>query len=882
MDRDIGEWETRRRYIDKKLIDCGWQQVVDYDQSISYLTAAVREYPTDTGPADYALFHDGDLLAFVEAKKVGRGPISIIEQAERYAKGISGPFTFGDYGVPFVYASNGIIHAFRDLRNSLNLRREIARFHTPMALREKLLKDKSQACGKLATPNSHTLLRYYQKEAIQAVEEKLCQNKRQMLLAMATGTGKTYTIVSLIYRLMWSGMAKRVLFLVDRRSLAAQAVSALNSFEAEPNKKFSEIYEVYSNRFKRSELDEDAKYDPKILPESYLTKPDPAHSFVYVCTIQRMRNNLFGPPDGCYGSPDDPDEEDDSIKLDIPIHAFDLIIADECHRGYTSSEDSKWREVLEHFDAIKVGLTATPAAHTTSYFKEIAYRYSYEKAVNDGYLVDYDAVRIHSDISMKGMELKEGEEVEYINTKTGEKKYDILEDNMNFDLTDIERKATSPDRNKKIIQEFKKYALDQEEKLGRFPKTLVFAINDIEHTSHADQLVDIINEEFNRGQDFCKKITGKADRPLEMLRKFRNRKEPSIVVTVDMLSTGVDVPKLENILILRAVKSRILFEQMLGRGTRLCTDFAPNKDHFTVFDVYGVIEAFKDMVDIVAEPPNKPTKKVAEIIDEIENNKNRDYNIKLLAKRLLRAHKSVSKDGRDRFEELIGTDDIAKYARDLKGNLDDNWTDTMAVINNPDFIEHMASYPKEKVFVVGLEPEDETSSQYIFKAKDGSVLKPEDYIIQFERFVKENPEQIEALAILLERPKDFSTEELYVLRQKLAENKYTERNLQKAYNREMADILSMVKHVAKGIDIEDPEERAQNAIAIFRSGKTFNEEQEKWLSLIEDTLVKRIILDIEDFKDYPFSNIGGEKRANQIFDGKLEEILEEINEAVLA
>ena len=250
---------------------------------------------------------------------------------------------------------------------------------------------------------------------------------------------------------------------------------------------------------------------------------------------------------GAYGRTGDTDDEEEYQTLNIPIHAFDLIVADECHRGYTSSEDSKWREVLEHFDAIKVGLTATPAAHTTSFFKELAFRYSYKEAVDEGYLVDYDAVRIHSEISMKGIELEAGQEVKMIDTGTGEKWYDRLEDNRHFDVTKIEREATVPDRNRKIIQEFKKYALAQEKELGRFPKTLVFAVSDLEHASHADTLVDIINEEFNRGYGFCRKITGKADRPLEFIRRFRNLPEPSVVVTVDMLSTGVDIPPLEKI-----------------------------------------------------------------------------------------------------------------------------------------------------------------------------------------------------------------------------------------------------------------------------------------------------------------------------------------------
>ena len=211
-----------------------------------------------------------------------------------------------------------------------------------------------------------------------------------MLVAMATGTGKTFTMVNQTYRLMKAGVARRILFLVDRRALAAQAVNAFASFEAEPGLKFDKIYEVYSQRFRREDLGEDEKFDPKVMPSGYLLDPQPGHAFVYVCTIQRMAINLFGRRlPSRHG---DEVDEDDADQLDIPIHAFDLIVADECHRGYTSAELSVWRNTLEHFDAIKIGLTATPAAHTKAYFNDMVYRYEYERAVREGYLVDFDAV----------------------------------------------------------------------------------------------------------------------------------------------------------------------------------------------------------------------------------------------------------------------------------------------------------------------------------------------------------------------------------------------------------------------------------------------------------------------------------------------------------
>ena len=258
---------------------------------------------------------------------------------------------------------------------------------------------------------------------------------------------------------------------------------------------------MYSQRFRKEDLEDDdataQPFDSKTLPNKHLTEPNLGTAFVYICTIQRMAINLLGRQAAFEEGDDERDDEAD--KLDIPIHAFDCIIADECHRGYTSSELSTWRSVLEYFDAIKIGLTATPAAHTTAYFTEVVYRYEYRRAIEEGFLVDYDAVAIRSDVRMTGLFLKEGEQVQLIDTETGASALDLLEDQRSFDTAEIERKATAPKSNRLIVEELKKYALEHEAKYGRFPKTLIFASNDIPHTSHAEQIVELCTEIFGRG-----------------------------------------------------------------------------------------------------------------------------------------------------------------------------------------------------------------------------------------------------------------------------------------------------------------------------------------------------------------------------------------------
>ena len=406
------EFLTRKRLIDDCLKRAGWK-VVGYkdDRSPSEYVAevagrygfcAIEEYPTENGPADYALCVGGRILGIVEAKKLTLGPQNVLMQAERYAKGLTGkPYNFRGYGVPFLYSTNGEVIWHHDTRHELNRSRQIAHFHTPDALAELLQRDLEASCDKLAgIPNDHPLIRPYQKDANEETEKAIADRKRRMLLAMATGTGKTFTLVNQIYRLMEAGVARRILFLVDRRALAAQAVRAFASFEARPGLKFNKIYELYHQRFHREDLEGEDKFDPNVLPQAYLKSPGPGHAFVYVSTIQRMTINLFG-RNTVFGLGDE-DIDEDAEEIDIPIHAFDLIIADECHRGYTATELAVWRQTLDHFDAIKIGLTATPAAHTTAYFKNVVYRYEYERAVREGYLVDYDVVAIKSNVRMQG------------------------------------------------------------------------------------------------------------------------------------------------------------------------------------------------------------------------------------------------------------------------------------------------------------------------------------------------------------------------------------------------------------------------------------------------------------------------------------------------
>jgi len=886
------EWLTRKRLIDPKLKAAGWK-IVPYSPGMSLSSlqnCAITEFETANGPADYALCVDGQILGIVEAKKLTLGPQSVLTQAERYCKGLTdSPFNYRGFQVPFLYSTNGEIIWHHDIRHELSRSHVIARFHTPEALIERLQKDADTSCQTLLqTPNDHPRLRPYQIEANEAIEKAIANHKQQMLIAMATGTGKTFTMVNEVYRLMKAGVAKRILFLVDRRALAAQAVLAFASFEPEPGLKFDKIYEVYSQRFQAGDFDEDEKFDPRVLPNSYLTNPTASHAFVYISTIQRMTINLFG-RDAIFAAGDE-ELDEDATKLDIPIHAFDLVIADECHRGYTSSEDSIWRKTLDHFDAVKIGLTATPAAHTTAYFKDIVYRYEYERAVREGHLVDYDVVAVKSDVRVNGIFLKEGEQIAVVNPESGAQQLDLLEDERQFDSTKVEREITSPDSNKKILQEVKQWADAHEKRYGRFPKTLIFAVNDLSHTSHADQLVNIGRDVFERGDSFVQKITGRVDRPLQHIREFRNRPSPGIVVTVDLLTTGVDIPDLEGIVFLRPVKSRILFEQMLGRGTRKGYQF-PDKSHFVVFDCFDgtLLEYFKTVTAITAEPPERETRTIAEIIDDIWSNRDRDYNIRRLVKRLQRIEKEMSGEGREQFAAYIPQGDMAKYANDLPQKLKTDFTGNMALLRDKTFQDLLVNYDRRKrTFWVAHDSVDEVSSSWLVRGSDGKEYKPQDYLTAFAEFVRTNPAQVEAIRILLNRPRDWSTKALTELEQKLAATpqRFTRDHLRKAhelhYHKALIDIISMVKHAANEQEpLYTAGERVQLAIAKMTAGTGFTLEQVQWLNRIEGHLVKNLTIDQDDFHTIPvFTLAGGWSRANRVFEGKLPHMIEQLNEAI--
>ena len=887
------ERETRIRRIDPKLQTAGWtpQAFRSVGESKLAKAAAIREYPTASGPADYALCDAREVRAVVEAKKLATGPQEVLTQAQRYSRGIDQqPRYQGQYGVPFLYSTNGQIIRFHDVRSQLNLSREVSGFHTPEALDELLSHDFDAELAKLATIPMSPILHPYQRDANEAIDQALAERRRKMLLAMATGTGKTLVTVSEVYRLLKSGAARRVLFLVDRRALAAQAVRAFASFEAEPGMKFDKIYQVYSQRFQRGDIEDGDRWDPNVLPSRMLTNPKPGDVFVYVCTIQRMSINLFGRSSVL--NPDDEDIDDDAAQLPVPIHAFDLIIADECHRGYSAKQLSIWRDTLNHFDAITIGLTATPAAHTVAEFEHIAYRYEYERAVREGNLVDYDPVRIRSGVRISGVFLHVGDQIDNVDPETGSRELDILEDERQYPAADVEQKITVPDSNRRILTEIKRYAEEHEREFGRFPKTLIFAAQDLPQVSHADQLVTQARVIFERGEDFVAKITGKVDRPLQRIREFRNRPHPGIAVSVDLMSTGVDIPDLEFIVLLRPIRSRILFEQILGRGTRKGEQHR-DKSHFVVFDCFDgtLLEYFRTATGMTIDPPIAPSRTVQQIIEDIWQNRNRDYNVRALVKRMQRVAKQMSGDARIEFSRFIPDGNVASFAADLPRLIAQSFDLTMRILRDPDFQQLLTNYPRVSTpYVVAPTVIDTVDSERLIRAGVGKDYKPEDYLQAFTTFVRGHETDIQALQILLRRPAEWSPAALKELKDALlmAPEHFSDTNLRRTFqvtqHKDLVDIISMVKHAtAASSPLMTAEERVNAAVARVTAGRDLTADEQQWMEYIRLHLVENLSIDRDDFEFVPvLSDQGGWGRANRVFGGQLDQLVADLNRELVA
>lgn len=880
---DLDEVETRY-LIDQQLAQAGW--TVD-SQEITYANGvrpqknanmAIAEWPVEGGRADYVLFAGLRVVGVVEAKRKRKDVSAALVQSKRYSRDyiIKGDETFppgnpwGDYNVPFLFASNGRPFLkqlrtqsgiwFLDARHPENIARPLTDWYTPEGLLALLKQDHTVAHERLKTePTNYLQLRNYQLQAILSVESALEEGQRECLLAMATGTGKTRTCIGLIYRLLKTRRFRRVLFLVDRTALGQQAANAFKEARLENLQTFTDIF--------------DTKELGDVQPQS--------DTKLHISTVQGMVKRIMYPTN-----------EDEYPPVDL----YDCIVVDESHRGYNLDRDlsekelrfrnqanyiSKYRRVLEHFDAVKVGLTATPALHTTDIFGEPVYQYSYREAVVDGWLVDHDPpYQISTKLGEEGIRWEAGEEVTVYKTRTQELDTVHLEDEVEIELESYNTKVITENFNRVVCETLTDYIDPTMPDEG---KTLVFCAND----SHADMVVDLLKRAFREKagsieDDAVVKITGASDKPLQLIRRFRNERLPNIAVTVDLLTTGIDVPSICNLVFIRRVRSRILYEQMLGRATRRCD--AIEKDCFRIFDavdLYAALEQYSKMKPVVANPKVSFQQLYTELTNE-DNASDPD------------------------ILQVVYEQFVAKLHRKkphIKGKSLEHF-EAIAKVSLPEFLEQvsrqaplaLAHWLEEHSKLPGFldKLKGKGRNPYVSDHEDellgvtrgyGDADRPEDYLEGFARFIQENMNAIPALLTVLQRPRDLTREQLKELKMELDQAGYSERSLQTAWRQKSnqdiaASIIGFVRQQALKEQLVPYEDRVRVALGKILSSRPWTERQRKWLERIGKQLVANTVVDKTALDSGVFQQHGGFLRLNKEFDGKLEEILADLNEAL--
>jgi type I restriction enzyme, R subunit len=874
---DLDEASTRD-LIDQQLRDSGWEantKTLRYSEGVRPVkqrSMAIAEWPTSSGPADYALFKGLTLVGVVEAKRQRKNVSAAIDQAERYSVGLeeSSDFSFaglwGDHKAPFVFAANGRSYLkqietesgiwFRDTRRPVNHRRALVSWPTPGGLADQLEVNENAAIAALKEmPFEFGFpLRDYQQGAIRAVEGALAGEGRTMLLAMATGTGKTKLAIAMLYRLLATKRFRRICFVVDRSTLGEQAAGEFTTTKIVSGKAFADIFGL-------KELKD-------VTPES--------DTKVHICTIQGLVKRVLYAADSSEAP---------------PIDQYDLMVIDECHRGYLldremsdselsfrGQEDyvSKYRRVLEYFDAVKIGLTATPALHTTEIFGDPIFTYSYRQAVVDGFLIDHEPpMRIETALARAGIVFEKDEQLDLLNTRTGEVNLAHAPDEIRFDVDRFNKQVVTVEFNRVVAEELANH-IDP-----ALPgKTLVFAATD----AHADIVVNAMKKAFAKkygevDDSAVRKITGSVDRVGKLIRSFRNDASPKIAVTVDLLTTGVDLPSITNLVFLRRVNSRILYEQMIGRATRLCPEIG--KEVFRIFDavdLYPHLQNLTDMKPVVVNPSISFAQLIKELV-EADENAHRESIRQQLAVKLRRVLKKLPSEARAKFEATAGETPEATLTRILVSEPAEvsKWLSSRSGLgpildwqsdsDAPSFmpISHHADS------VVGI------SRGY------GGANKPEDFLDGFTVFVRDNINAIAALKLVVQRPRDLTRAHLKELRTALDLKGYSEANLRRAWadanNVDIAaSIIGFVRQAALGDPLVPYSDRVKAAMQRVLSGRTWSDPQKRWLKRISEQVEKEIVVDRDALDREPFASDGGFIRLNRVFDGGLEAVLTGINE----
>ena len=893
--RQKSEAETRYM-IDTQLRKVGWEADTEnlrYGKGIrpqKGKNLAIAEWPTlsvagNKGRADYALFAGEKLVAVIEAKAEHKDIPSVIDyQCKEYAQNIRPEdekyviTTWGKYKAPFVFATNGRPYLaqletksgiwFLDLRESANMPKALRGWISPDGMLKLLESDIEKADKALQTLPYDFLrdkdglnLRQYQLNAIQAAENAVINGQENILLAMATGTGKTRTVLGMIYRFLKTGRFNRILFLVDRTALGEQAEDVFNEVKLEDLKTLNDIYDIKTL--------EDAVFEDE-------TK-------VHIATVQGMVKRLL------YN-----DEERQPSVTD-----YDLIVIDEAHRGYLLDKEmgedellyrdqldyqSKYRMVIEYFDAVKIAVTATPALHTTQIFGKPVFKYTYREAVIEGYLVDYDAPhKIKTQFNTEGIKYSKGETLALYDPVTHEiTNSEVLQDEMNFDVEKFNKQIITPSFNRTVLEEIAR-DIDPEDVMQG--KTLIYAVDD----EHADLIVKILKEIYtNYGidNDAIMKITGSVAggnkrKVQEAIKRFKNERFPSIAVTVDLLTTGIDVPEITTLVFMRRVKSRILFEQMLGRATRLCPKI--NKTHFEIYDPVGVYDSLEEVntMQPVSADPKTTFAQLLDGLEVLEDEAHIKNAVAQIIAKLQRVKRRLTKEEVNEFKDLAAGLTVEGFIQKIESLPAAEARNTLlmeaSLLEMLDDKHGHGGYTK----VIS-----DKQDKFLIRERGfgKNEQRPEDYIEAFEDFVKNNVNEIAALNIICTRPKELTRETLKSLRMALAQNGFTTQQLNTAVSEITseeitADIISLVRRYAIGSPLVSHQARIRRAVDKLKKAHNFSRVELNWLSRIESYLLNESVMNVKVFdEDERFKTNGGYKRLNQIFRNNLEGIISELNE----
>lgn len=909
--------QKAREMIDKRLEQTGWiVQDMKKLNLIAGLGVAVREFPTSTGPVDYALFVDGTPVGIIEAKKdeAGEHLTAVESQSDRY---VNSTFKYvrGLYRIRFVYEATGKLTRFTDYDDLKYRSRSIFTFHQPQEL-QRLMKQSDTIRNRMKQfPEFDTTgFRKCQEVAIGNLEKSFAANKPKALIQMATGAGKTFTAITAVYRLLKHTGVNRVLFLVDTKGLGEQAEREFLAYRPnDDNRSFSELYGV------------------RRLKSSFI----PADVQVCISTIQRIYSILRGEEldestesESFHENPsmDRQTPKEVVYNSKYPPEFFDVIIIDECHRSIYNV----WKQVLEYFDAFQIGLTATPDKRTFAYFDQnIVSEYSREQAIIDGVNVGEDVFMIETQVGKQGGTILK-QMVEYRNRLSRAKRWAQLDEDVEYRPTQLDRDIVNPSQIRLVIRTFKDALFTSLfPRRQEVPKTLIFAKTD----SHADDIIQIVREEFGEGNEFCKKVTYSAQNPEETLSEFRNGYNPRIAVTVDMIATGTDVKPIECLIFMRDVRSKNYFEQMKGRGTRtlgkddlqkVTPSATENKDHFVIVDAVGVTKSKKSETRTLER---KPSVSLKNLMMDVALGARDEDTLTSLASRLVRLNAQMSPAERKTFVEKAGIspgslaekllnafdEDVItaraqaefgcavptpeQYAQVQKAAVND----AVKPFHDPDvrdYIENVRRSHEQIIDNVNLDT-------LVFAGFDKAQEANADRVIQtFRDFIAENLDEITALRIIYsqkyqDRPMVIG--QLKGLYEKLKNQGVTLERLWDCYAikasekvrsrgtvRQLADLIAMIRfemeHGDKLIPFAQTVDSNYKAWIFRRNAGAvhFTEEQTEWLRLIKDHIAVSLSIEPEDLDLSPFDRKGGLGRFYEVFGEEYEEILMEMNIELVA